>query len=114
MWQFLQRNNKSPFRVIILGFLLVILMGSLLLMLPVSTRDGISTPFGEALFTATSAVCVTGLVIHDTATYHVNIMAIKQNGKFSMTVITPDTCLPENSTILVLGTQRDIQKCFHI
>ena len=52
--------------------------------------------------------------IHDTATYHVNIMAIKQNGKFSMTVITPDTCLPENSTILVLGTQRDIQKCFHI
>lgn len=46
--------------------------------------------------------------------YHVNIMAIKQNGKFSMTVITPDTSLPVNSTILVLGTQRDIQKCFHI
>ena len=46
--------------------------------------------------------------------YHVNIMAIKQSGKFSMTVITPDTCLPENSTILVLGTQRDIQRCFHI
>lgn len=46
--------------------------------------------------------------------YHVNIMAIKQNGKFSMTVITPDTNLPINSTILVLGTQRDIQKCFHI
>lgn len=46
--------------------------------------------------------------------YHVNIMAIKQNGKFSMTVITPDTSLPINSTILVLGTQRDIQKCFHI
>ena len=46
--------------------------------------------------------------------YHVSIMAIKQNGKFSMTVITPDTCLPANSTILVLGTERDIQKCFHI
>lgn len=46
--------------------------------------------------------------------YHVNIMAIKQQGKFSMTVITPDTSLPANSTILVLGTQRDIQKCFHI
>ena len=46
--------------------------------------------------------------------YHVNIMAIKQNGKFSMTVITPDISLPVNSTILVLGTQRDIQKCFHI
>lgn len=46
--------------------------------------------------------------------YHVNIMAIKQQGKFSMTVITPDTFLPGNSSILVLGTQRDIQKCFHI
>lgn len=46
--------------------------------------------------------------------YHVNIMAIKQQGKFSMTVITPDTSLPADSTILVLGTQRDIQKCFHI
>lgn len=46
--------------------------------------------------------------------FHVNIMAIKQNGKFSMTVIEPDTCLPAHSTILVMGTQRDIQKCFHI
>ena len=46
--------------------------------------------------------------------YHINILAIKQDGKFSMTVITPETALPENSTILVLGTQRDLQKCFHI
>ena len=46
--------------------------------------------------------------------YHVNIMAIKQQGKFSMTVITPDTAPPADSSILVLGTQRDIQKCFHI
>lgn len=46
--------------------------------------------------------------------YHVNIMAIKENGKFSMMVITPETSLPAGSTILVLGTQRDIQKCFHI
>ena len=46
--------------------------------------------------------------------YNVNIMAVKQNGKFAMTVITPDTFLPEHSTILVLVTQRDIQKCFHI
>ena len=69
MRQFLHKNNKSPFRVIILGFLLVILMGSFLLMLPISTQDGVSTPFWEALFTSTSAVCVTGLVIYDTATY---------------------------------------------
>ena len=46
--------------------------------------------------------------------YHVSIMAIKQNGKFSMTVITPETCLPANCTMLILGTHKDIQKCFHI
>lgn len=69
MWRLLYKNNKSPFQIIILGFLLVILMGSFLLMLPVSTKAGVCTPFLDALFTSTSAVCVTGLVIHDTATY---------------------------------------------
>ena len=72
MWRLLHKNNKSPFRIIIFGFLLVILMGSFLLMLPVSTKAGESTSFLDALFTATSAVCVTGLVIHDTATYWSN------------------------------------------
>ena len=72
MWQLLHKNNKSPFRVIIFGFLLVIFMGSVLLMLPVSTKTGQCTPFLDALFTSTSAVCVTGLVVHDTATYWSN------------------------------------------
>lgn len=67
MRQFFQKNNKSPFRVIIVGFLLVIITGSLLLMLPIASQQGIRTPFLEALFTSTSAVCVTGLVLHDTA-----------------------------------------------
>lgn len=69
MWELLHKNNKSPFRVIIFGFLLVILTGSLFLMLPLSTKEGVVTPFLDALFTSTSAVCVTGLIIHDTATY---------------------------------------------
>lgn len=69
MWQFLNKNNKSPFRVIIVGFLLVILLGSLLLMLPISTKAGVYTPFLNALFTSTSAVCVTGLIVYDTASY---------------------------------------------
>ena len=69
MRQLFQKNHKSPFRVIIFGFLLVIFMGSLLLMLPISSQKGIHTPFLDALFTSTSAVCVTGLVLHDTATY---------------------------------------------
>lgn len=72
MWRLLHKNNKSPFRIIIFGFLLVIFMGSFLLMLPVSTKTGECAPFLDALFTSTSAVCVTGLVIHDTATYWSN------------------------------------------
>ena len=59
----------TPFRIIILGFAGIILFGTLILMLPISSSDGVSTPFGEALFTATSAVCVTGLVVRDTATH---------------------------------------------
>lgn len=69
MWQLLHKNNKSPFRIVIVGFLLVILPGSFLLMLPIATKDRIVTLFLDALFTSTSAVCVTGLIIYDTATY---------------------------------------------
>ena len=47
----------------------MILLGGILLMLPVSSAAGLWTPFSEALFTSTSAVCVTGLVVHDTMTY---------------------------------------------
>ena len=47
----------------------MILLGTVFLMLPFSSREGIVTPFSEALFTSTSAVCVTGLVLHDTAAY---------------------------------------------
>lgn len=57
----------SSFQIIITGFLAVILVGTLLLTLPVSAKDGQWTPLSDALFTATSAVCVTGLVVRDTA-----------------------------------------------
>lgn len=70
MADFLHKKNRfSSFQIIILGFAAVILAGALLLMLPVSSKAGVMTPFHEALFTATSAVCVTGLVVQDTATY---------------------------------------------
>ena len=58
----------SSFQIIIGSFLAIILTGTLLLMLPFSSRQGTMTPFSDALFTATSAVCVTGLVVRDTAT----------------------------------------------
>lgn len=70
MADFIHKKNRfTSFQIIILGFVAVILIGALLLMLPVSSKAGIITPFNEALFTSTSAVCVTGLVVQDTATY---------------------------------------------
>lgn len=62
-------KSLSTSQIIILGFAGVILLGSLLLMLPAATRDGEGATFADALFTSTSAVCVTGLVVQDTATY---------------------------------------------
>ena len=64
-----RHRHMTSFQVISLGFLSVILLGSLLLMLPIATKSGQCTSFLDALFTATSAVCVTGLVVNDTATY---------------------------------------------
>ena len=70
MADFIHKKNKlTSFQIIILGFAAVILIGALLLMLPISSKAGVMTPFNEALFTSTSAVCVTGLVVQDTATY---------------------------------------------
>lgn len=63
------RKHLSSFQIIILGFLAVILIGAFLLMLPVSTQGKGGASFMDALFTATSATCVTGLVVQDTATY---------------------------------------------
>lgn len=56
-------------QLIALGFFLLIMCGALLLMLPISSRDGTWTPFMTALFTATSASCVTGLILVDTYTH---------------------------------------------
>lgn len=63
------KKHISSFQIIILGFLSVILVGTLLLMLPFSTKSGNGASFSCALFTSTSATCVTGLVLQDTFTY---------------------------------------------
>ncbi len=64
----IQKKSRSlnPTRTIVISFILVILTGTLLLTLPISAKDGNFTPVNHALFTATSATCVTGLVIYDT------------------------------------------------
>ena len=64
-----RKRRLSSFKIIILGFAGVILLGALLLMLPISSTGGNVTPFNETLFTSTSAVCVTGLVVRDTGSY---------------------------------------------
>lgn len=60
-------KRVSPGRLISLGFASVILIGALLLWLPISAKDGVDVRFIDALFTSTSAVCVTGLIAIDTA-----------------------------------------------
>lgn len=66
-------NNKifdiAPTKVIVLSFFLMILFGALLLTLPVASKNGQSVGFLNALFTATSATCVTGLIVVDTLTH---------------------------------------------
>lgn len=68
-WNFKRNIKLKGVQILALGFLLVILVGALILTLPISTSTGESTNFLDALFTATSAVCVTGLVVVDTGTY---------------------------------------------
>ena len=60
--------NISQTQYLAYGFLGIILTGALLLMLPFSSKDGQSENFINCLFTATSATCVTGLVVRDTWT----------------------------------------------
>ena len=57
------------FQKILLGFAVLILFGAILLMLPIASNEGVYTPFLKALFTSTSASCVTGLIVYDTATH---------------------------------------------
>lgn len=66
---FKRKRHLSSFQVILIGFFGVIVLGALILMLPISARNGQVTPFNQTMFTATSAVCVTGLVVQDTASY---------------------------------------------
>jgi trk system potassium uptake protein len=83
------RAFTHPARAVALAFVLTIVTGTLLLLLPLAQAEGKATPLLTALFTAVSAVCVTGLVVVDTGTYwsafgQVVIMALFQVGGFGM------------------------------
>lgn len=62
-------KKLTSFQMVIIGFLGLILVGTILLMFPISVRDGRGASIEDALFTSVSAVCVTGLVVKDTASY---------------------------------------------
>lgn len=87
-------KNLNPARIVVSSFGVVILTGTLLLMLPLASRDGQSTEFLTCLFTATSASCVTGLILVDTWIHWslfgqvVILLMIQLGGLGFMTVIT--------------------------
>ncbi len=82
--------NKNPLRTIVLGFFTVILLGTVLLLLPMSSKGGIT--FVNALFTATSAVCVTGLIVvsmsHFTLFGQLVVLSLIQIGGFGYMSVT--------------------------
>lgn len=84
----------KPAQTIIIGFLMLILLGSALLSTPFASRSGRPVPYLDALFTSTSAVCVTGLVVVDTGTVYsifgqiVIILLIQAGGLGVMTVMS--------------------------
>lgn len=88
------RKHWNPTRLVVLSFGLIILTGALLLTLPIASRDGQSAGFLTALFTATSATCVTGLILVDTWLHWtlfgqiVILLMIQLGGLGFMTVIT--------------------------
>lgn len=64
-----RRYRLNPAQILVIGFASIILIGSILLNLPIASNNGESVGYINALFTATSAVCVTGLVVVDTGTH---------------------------------------------
>ncbi len=89
-----KRRQLSSWQFLTLGYLLIILLGSFLLSLPAASRTGTWTPYLSALFTATSATCVTGLAVVDTFLHWslfgqiVILLLIQVGGIGFMTVLT--------------------------
>ena len=86
------RRLTGP-QVILMGFLILVLAGAVLLMLPISSKDRTVTPFIDSLFTSVSAGCVTGLIVKDTQTSwslfgQVVILALIQIGGMGVLTMT--------------------------
>ncbi len=116
-------NQKSKFTIstthlIMLSFLLAILLGAVLLSLPISAADGQATPFVDALFTATTATCVTGLVVVPTATSwslfgHIVILILIQLGGLGIITVLAGITLTLNRK-MGIGRSILLQDAFNL
>ncbi len=88
------KQKLTQYQIIALTYLLIILVGAFLLTMPFSSKDGTFTPFINSLFTSTSALCVTGLIVYDTFTHWSNVgqviilLLIQIGGIGFMTIMT--------------------------
>lgn len=113
-----KKISLSTTQIILLSFLIVILLGTLLLALPVSTKSGESVSFVDALFTATTSTCVTGLVTLPTATTwslfgQVVILLLIQLGGLGVITIMSGFMLMLNRKLSV-GDRMLIQDAFNL
>ena len=102
-----KKKHMTSFQLIIMGFAGVILLGTVLLMLPFSSAEKVITPFHEALFTVTSAVCVTGLVVKDTGSYwslagQTIILALIQTGGLGVVTVAASVSLLSGKKISLM------------
>ena len=102
-----KKKHMTSFQLIIMGFAGVILLGTVLLMLPFSSAEKVITPFHDALFTATSAVCVTGLVVKDTGSYwslagQTIILALIQTGGLGVVTVAASVSLLSGKKISLM------------
>ena len=121
MWAVLHKGKLSSSQIILFGFAFVILIGALLLMLPISSKTGSITPFLDCLFTSTSAVCVTGLIVYDTATHWtvfgqtVIIILIQIGGMGVVTVAAAITMASgKKISLMQRSTMQDAVSAHHV
>lgn len=111
-------KKQPPGQLIILGFVSVILFGTILLLLPFSTKPDMEISFLDALFTSTSAVCVTGLAVIDTADYFTAfgrgvVATLIQVGGLGITSVGAGLILATGGTINLKG-QRLVKEALNI
>ncbi len=110
-------KKLSSSQIILLSFIVVILLGTLLLWLPISTKSGTAVPFSTALFTATTSTCVTGLVVVPTTSWsyfgQAVILSLIQIGGLGVVAILSGLFIALHKTI-GLGNRLLLQDAFNL